>query len=245
MITTTKLTTAKLVLCTILLLTFIGCQNADIRPSYSTKYIQENKGKLTASVPEVYELGYTVLALTSTGQNDASVINTSSPYYQDLKAHFEKYKDHRAVKELDQKLTRFPGLVDDYLKGLFAYRMNDGRVVQRENYRIYLNKIEFSRYQLLLQDFYRATDFQKFYNEHKGTYDELIRNSNELVNLEKAKAMIGDADGYQIVLSPLAKGHAGKLMLRTEAYKECVVFPTVTTDEFTFGKGEKDVISKR
>jgi hypothetical protein len=222
------LTVAVIVIATASFLT--SCKTANVAAHYSTKYINANNGKLSAQVPETYELGYAMLALTNLAQNDTSIINTNTPYYNDLITWLGKHKNHKGVLQLNAQLSRNPKMIKNYLDGLYAFKMNGNRFVLKESYRIDLNKIDFKRYALLLQSFYKETNFHEFYTLHQGYYAGMIQNANSSYSFEEAqKTLNRPAKGYQIILSPLTKGYAGTMEIKGRTYSEYIVFPRAAT----------------
>lgn len=227
--------------------TFNSCKSLDVAPRYTEHYIKNNEGKVSTHVPEAYELGYVVLALTDAARKDSTLINTNTAYYKEVMSYFDKHKNHNAVTRLNHDLTAFPKKVTTYRNGLSAFRMHNGRFVLDENYRIDVNKMEFSRYELLLQEFYHASNFGKFYTEHKDVYDRMIADASATITYASLQQQLNknkDAKSYKIVLSPLLKGSPDMMLIKEAGFSECVIFPYLAPNGLIYGDGKDEVISK-
>jgi len=215
-----------------------SCKSYNVAARYNSKYINNNNGKLSAQVSETYELGYTMLALTDLAQNDTAIVNHDTPYYQDLMAWFGKYKNLKGVKQLNADLTRNPKLIKSYLDGLYAFQLNNGRFGLKSSYRIDLNKVDFKRYGILLEKFYKESNFQEFYAQHSGLYAQMeLKATNDYTFDEAQKTLNATVKGYHIILSPLTKGYAGTMEIKSRSYSEYIVFPrAVNTNMSTAAK---------
>ncbi len=202
-----------------------SCKTQDVSSHYTSNYIKSNKGSLNAEVPEAFELGYTILALTDLAQKDSTLIDKSTPYYKEVMARFGKFKDHRAVKVLDQTLSKHPEMFKNFRNGLYAFKMHDGRFVVKENYRIDVNRFGFTRFEHLFQDFYSDTHFDKFFAEHASQYAGMVAKANSFINYDAAQKMFNDHKNYKLILSPLMKGQIGTMQISSGQYTELVIFP--------------------
>jgi len=237
--------------CTTLLIaaftTFTSCKSLDVAPRYTDHYIKSNEGKVTTQAPEAYELGYVILALTDVARRDSALIDTKSAYYKDVMSYFEKYKSHNAVTRLNRDLTAFPKRLSTYRNGLSAFNMHNGRFALDENYRIDVNKMEFNRYSLLLQDFYRDSNFGKFYTEHKAVYARMVAEASGIATYASLQQQLNknkDAKSYKILLSPLMKGTPDMMLIKGNGFSECIMFPYLTPQGLVYGDGKEEMISK-
>jgi len=220
-----------------------SCTSYDVAPRYTDKYIASGTGNLTAQVPEAYELGYAVLALTDLAQKDTSLIDKSTPYYKEFTAYFAKYKNHKAVVQLNQSLVTYPKLFKSYRNGLYAFKMFDDRLVLKDNYRIDVNKMKFSRYQRLLQNFYSVTKFHKFYNAHENVYKQLVKRSDNFLSFDIAQKIISkDSKSFQVVLSPLTKGYPATMEIKSKGFVESIIFPYVDNNGLVYGEKSDEII---
>ncbi|WP_295768395.1 DUF4932 domain-containing protein [uncultured Mucilaginibacter sp.] len=217
-----------------ILITIGGCKSYDVTSRYTPRYIASNTGKLAVVTPEAYELGLSILALTELAGRDTSLINTNTDYYRNFKAYFDKYKSHKAVVQLNAGLTSAK-MVEQFRNGLFAFRLIDGRFALNENYRIDNSKIQFKRYAILFEDFYRDSNFEGFYSAHQSTYSQMRQKAEGLVNFDNLKSTLNkDANSFHIVVSPLMKGFAGTMDIKGMNFNECVVFPYLTPSSLVY-----------
>ncbi|WP_158825787.1 DUF4932 domain-containing protein [Mucilaginibacter lacusdianchii] len=225
---------------------FTSCKSYNVASRYTSKYINANTGKVSAQVPETFELGYTMLALTDLAQTDTTIINKNTAYYHELMAWFNKYKDHKGVRHLNADLNRNANMIKCYLDGLYAFQLNDGRVALKTSYRIDLNKVDFKRYALLLQNFYKETNFHEFYTQHQGMYADMVQRANGMFNYnEMQKGISTQANGYQVVLSPLINAYAGTMQIKGHTYNECIVFPRMSTNGLSYAFKENIAIDNK
>ena len=219
-----------------------GCKNYDVTPHYGSKYIAANTGKVTANVPEAYELGWVVLALTDVAQRDTGLIDVNTSYYKDFTAHFNKFKNHQAVVQLNT-LASSPKMLEKFRNGLFAFGIYRGRFALNENYRIDNSKVEFKRYARLLEDFYSDSNFKQFYASHQDTYKQMIQKANTNLSFDGVqKALNKDVKSYHVILSPLMKGLPGVMDIKDTDFSESVIFPYLSPNGLVYGKASTDII---
>lgn len=211
-------------------LSFTSCKSYDVASRFNSKYITASTGKMSAEVPENFELGYAMLALTNLAQKDTSIVDQNTAYYNDLMAWMSKYKNHKGVELLNATLTRNPKLVKSYLDGLYAFKMNGNRFALKSSYRIDLNKVDFKRFAMLLEKFHKDSHFHEFYVQHNGLYADMVQKANTLYSFNEAKTVNGTVKGYQVILSPLTKGYAGTMEIKGHAYSELIIFPRMSVN---------------
>ncbi len=204
---------------------FSSCQTQNIASRFTSKYAKANTGKVVAQSSEAVELGYTMLALTELAQKDTNLVDHNSAYYVELMKFFGKHQNDKGVEQLNAQLTRNPEFVKNYVDGLFAFQMNNGRFGLKADYRIDLNKIDFKRYDSLLEKFYHATNFHSFYMQHQDLYAQMVQKANEQYNMASLQSTV-NAKGFQVVVSPLTKA-TSTLTIKGSAYTEGVVFATI------------------
>lgn len=209
---------------------FTSCKSYDVASRFNSKYATANAGKMTAEVPETFELGYAMLALTSVAQKDTAMVDQNTAYYHDLMNWMSNHKNHKSVELLNTAITRNPKLVKSYLDGLYAFQMNGNRFALKSSYRIDLNKVDFKRFALLLEKFNKDTRFHEFYVNHNSLYADMVKKANSLYTFNDAKMVNSNVKGYQIVLSPLTKGYAGTMEIKGHAYSEMIIFPRLSVN---------------
>jgi hypothetical protein len=222
---------------------FTSCQSYHVASRYTSHYIKDNQGHLSAQVSESFELGQAMLALTAVAQNDSSLINRNTLYYSELMTWMKGHEQHKGVKQLNALLARNPQFIQSYLDGLYAFDLHEGRFALKTNYRIDLNRVDFKRYALLLESFNKATRFHEFFMAHQDLYAQMQQVAQNSLTLNMAKQQ-GNAKGYRMVLSPLTGSQQNLLLIKGHAYTECILFPRLkaqgTNLTFAFNNATAD-----
>lgn len=227
-------------LCTSVI-SFSSCKSTDIASRYTSKYINSNTNKITTQVPETYELGYIVLALTDYGQRDTNIINTHTLYYKEVVEYFSAYKNHHAVKLLNQELSKDSKHFRSFRDGLYAFKINNhDHFVLKSDYRIDLNKVNFKRFAPLLQDFAAKSNFLKFYNDHLSLYSKLVDYQTHQLTMENANKAVQSEYGtpfnsYHVIISPLMKGYS-TLAVNGRHFNECLIFTEAKNYTLLYGE---------
>ena len=204
-----------------------SCQTQNVASRFTSKYAKANAGKVYAQSSETVELGYAMLALTDFAQNDTTIINHNA-YYTEVVNKFSAFKNSKGVKQLNAQLSRNPSLAKSYVEGLYAFQMTGARFGLKADYRIDLNKIDFKRYGALLENFYKEAAFHSFYMQHEGMYSEMVAKANSEFTLSAAQKTI-NAQGYHIIVSPLAKGII-TMTIKGHVYTEGVIFAGINIE---------------
>jgi len=215
-----KLTAIVSLLATVASLT--SCQTQNVASRFTSKYAKANLGKVNVQSSETVELGYAMLALTDVAKNDTNIVNQNSAYYKELIVKMEKYKHLKGVKQLNAQLSRNPQLLKSYINGLYAFQMHDGRFGLKADYRIDLNKIDFKRYGILLEDFYKETGFHSFYIQHQNVYNQMVQKASDQYTIAEAQKTM-NAQGYHVIVSPLTKTIV-TMTIKGHVYTEGVIF---------------------
>ena len=208
-----------------------GCKSYDdVASRYTSKHIKANTNQVSAQVPETGELGYVLLALTDVGTSDTSLINKETPYYKEVIAHFNAFKDHKIVKQLNADLRNNSENFTHFRNGLYALKFSDNnRIVLKTDYRIDLNRVDFRRYTTGMQDFAKDSKFREFFAKHKDLYTRMVQDQSSQLTMNAAWATMGKHytqpfQSYQVVMSPLMKGYASSLAITGRGFRECLIF---------------------
>ncbi len=142
---------------------------------YDVHYRQSNKGKVAATVPEVYELINIAIALTEHAQKSGGLVSREMDYYSEMMAWFEPVKNDPLVTGLNKTLDTDPS-------SYFRLKMNGnsfefdtgGDIVLRKEY----NRTGFAgdRTNTLMpflermKSFAKASRFREFYAKHSAFY---------------------------------------------------------------------------
>jgi hypothetical protein len=208
-----------------------GCKSYDdVTSRYTSKHIKANTNQITAQVPETGELGYVLLALTDVGTSDTSLLNKDSQYYKEVIAHFNAFKDHKVIKQLNKDLRGNASNFTHFRNGLFAFELNDhNHMALKTDYRIDLNRVDFRRYTSGMADFVKQSKFREFYAKHKNMYAKLIQDQSSQLTMTSAWATMGKQytqpfQSYQIIMSPLMRGNSSTLAISGRGFRECLIF---------------------
>ncbi|MFD1255335.1 DUF4932 domain-containing protein [Mucilaginibacter terrae] len=208
-----------------------GCKSYDdVASRYTSKHIKANTNQIAAQIPETGELGYILLALTDVGTTDTSLINKDTQYYKEVIAHFNGFKNHKIVKQLNKDLQGNINNFTHFRNGLYAFKLNDrNRMVLKTDYRIDLNRVDFRRYTTGMQDFIASTKFREFYAKHKDLYTKIIQNQSSQLTMNAAWATMGKQytepfQSYQVIMSPLMRGNSSTLAISGRGFRECLIF---------------------
>ena len=74
------------------------------KASFSAKFVQEQKGKVLVSIPEVQELVHIIFAITEKGLSDSDMVNHEGPYYSDVIKHFKPFANEEIVLKMNKDL---------------------------------------------------------------------------------------------------------------------------------------------
>lgn len=74
---------------------------ADQVARFPQSYIEQNRGRASFRIPEVYELSNIILAMSDYGQNQQWVVFKNSAYYQAVEAHFRPFRSHPVFAALN------------------------------------------------------------------------------------------------------------------------------------------------
>lgn len=205
-----------------------GC-NGESNAQFNEKFIKENKGKYSITVPEVQELVHIGFALTETGLQDHNLVNHDSEYYQEVMEYFGRHKDDKLIKRLDFLLPElYPNVKMD---ACGFYFNEDGKIVQDLTYPTLNWSDENFIIPLLeeLQSFAEKTNFRKFFSAHRALYDKQISLLNIQAPVRKQWEWLEARfpyhyDHYWITFSPLTHGSHSTNRFENNGFKQTVMF---------------------
>lgn len=198
---------------------------------FSDKYKTIYNNKTVIEVPEVYELVNVIIALTAKGINDSNIVNHETEYYKDVIKYFEKHKNEKAVLSFDSVLQK-EWWKYFYLKmDAYAFGLNKGEIINNDIYdRVswdYLNTIQ--PFTKELENFYRKTNFSKFYNNHKSFYNTQIKYYSDSLNISEMQQWLNKNfpsttyNCFKIIFSPLVGGSQSANKFENNGFKEAQV----------------------
>ena len=199
---------------------------------FDAAYRSANAGKISAEVPEVYELVNVAMALTPTGIEDRNLIYQGSEYYKAVRAWFDPYRDQPVVAALDAALRQGPGVYPRLKMNGYAFVFDpNSRIVQSPVY----DRTSFAgeRSNALrpfiegLQSFADASRFRAFYAQNQPTYAAQIDFFRSAADVEGMRSWLNSNfpgatpyDSYKIIFSPLVAYNQSATWLESEGFKE-------------------------
>ena len=152
---------------------------------FSNNYKILYNNKTVIEIPEIYELVNVIIALSDKGLNDSDLVNHETEYYKDVMNYFEKFKNEKAVLSFNTVLQKewwkyFYLKMDAYAFGLTKGKIINNGIYDRVNWD-YLNTI--LPFTEGLENFYKKTNFSKFYKNHQPLYNSQIKYFKENINI--------------------------------------------------------------
>ena len=202
------------------------------RAHYTRAYIEENRGKVIAEIPEVFELANIIIAIANHElTNNPYSVFQQGEYYERVLQHFLPFKNHPLISEIRRE---FSG--ED--QGSKYYRFRDNSVcyvfkgdsiVNAGLYSVVFSPDLFKEYIDLVEDFARVSGFREFYDANQSYYQEQIQKYKERVPVKKMWDWLENNfpqryDCYKVIFSPLIQGMHHTERFETKKFKEIVMF---------------------
>jgi hypothetical protein len=164
-------------------------------------------------LPETYELSNIILALTEYGRTDQWEVLKGTKYYQDVLDYFEPVKNHPLLDSVNYSRAKW----EDYLSfrtDAYVFEFDANNKLKRKNdFSAVEGHTPFDKNIDLINDFVEKSNFRKFYNQQKETYNYIVQNYKDYYYIDKSFKFLDDKIGkpqtyaneskYVIVLSPL------------------------------------------
>ena len=197
---------------------------------FDKKFQAEHKGKTSVEIPEMYELVNIAIAMTPTGIADKDLVYQNSDYYTRMRAWFDKYQNHPLLAAFDAELKK-------NANNYFNLKMNGNSFEFDKNGKIVKSKIydrtgwgkknALEPFLAQLQSFADETNFRKFYQENRKTYDEQTVFYRDVANIAEMKRWLdknfptsNNYDFYRIVFSPLVAYNQSTIWFESNGFKE-------------------------
>jgi hypothetical protein len=184
-------------------------------------------------VPEVYELGNIILALTNY-QSLAGHTVLPGPYLTRVGAQFVGMRDHPLIAELNTRLTSGGSWNYDTYYGFrenaFVYEFGLTSLARKPGYtRAWGGADIFTRELQRVEDFSNRSGFRAFYAGEAPFYEGQVRRYQELVSIERMWRWLEERfpnryDRYRIVFSPLINGSHSTQRFTTAGVRETIMF---------------------
>ena len=197
---------------------------------FDEAYREAHRGRITATVPEVYEMVNVAIALTPyTRRDDNYLVAKRTPYYEEVMRHFSAVEQHPFVRWLDAELER--GNYSSTKMNGYAFVFDASGDIRRS--RVYNSTNFVGQGNTLLpeleqmQSFADASDFQDFYLSHLELYAEQESFMRDSLGVEQMldwlRRNFSDVEFYDhvnIVFSPLVRGHQSVTWFRYPGFSE-------------------------
>lgn len=198
---------------------------------FTSTYIQSHKGKYSIEVPEVHELVHTIMALAPVGIRDSNLVDHETDYYQEVMKTFAPYKNHPAVKKVNDLMAagRYGHLKMDACG--YRYDASGLKLLKDPIY----NRMNWSNENFMeslvkdLEDFSRKSKFRTFFASHKNYYRQLITTMEQQTPIRKQwdwleKRFPNKYDNYRITFSPLVNGYHCTNNFESNNFKQTIMY---------------------
>jgi hypothetical protein len=190
---------------------------------YDAAYIQQYRGKVTAEIPEVYELSNIILAIADKFHQTNYGRPVEGEYYWAVIDWFAPFKDHalfNALKNFD-----YYSIVENGP----AYVFVNDEIKSSDIYNGFRAKDALAKNMELLESFASASDFRTFYQKQQPYYFSLIKQfqvDTQPKNIWKWLELQFPAryHSYKVFFSPLGSGRHSARMYENNGFKESVMF---------------------
>lgn len=187
-----------------------------VSASFSQHYIDENEGKISYEIPEVYELANIIWTLSPSGKT-ATDLQKNTDYYKRVEKYFSPYLDHPVFKKLQFQKNEIANQYYEFRENSFIYKFEGNRIVNGgvHNY-VFGSDWDgftnlFTDLLPLVKDFAVQSNFRKFYVANKKFYNDDLRRVEELLPVRSMwnwleKEFPARHNAYKIIFSPLIGG---------------------------------------
>lgn len=182
---------------------------------YSNAQIAEQQ--FSIEISEAFELANILVALTKFGENDDNIVRKNTVYYDSVMSYFSVYKNHRAIRKLndffDKSKSQNYRNYNYFRTGSYFSSIQNQQLVRNKH--SYSNET-FTKFESDINDFIKETGFQKFFNNHRQTYDGYVSTYMSTVPLEDIISWLNQQfparyGKFNIAMSPLIGGNHNTL----------------------------------
>lgn len=190
---------------------------------YDARYIQQHNNKVTAQIPEVYELTNIILALSDKFHQTHYGMHTEGNYYLKVIEWFAPFKDHELFSTLDE--VDYYSLVENGP----AYVFHQEQIQTSEIYHGFRAKDAVEEHIVLLEKFAKASDFRAFYKQHQPYYVSLTQRFHTDTQPNNIWKWLESQfpqryHSYKVFFSPLGAGRHSARMYSQNDFRESVMF---------------------
>ncbi|WP_293746684.1 DUF4932 domain-containing protein [uncultured Paraglaciecola sp.] len=190
---------------------------------YDNTYIQQHRGKVTAEVPEVYELTNIVLALADKFHQTNYGSHSEGDYYLQMIKWFAPFKDHALFSALNN--VDYYSLVENGP----AYVFVNDKIESSDIYNGFRAQDAVADNLELLENFAETSNFRTFYQQQQLYYLGLTKQfltDTQPKNIWKwlESQFPAKYQSYKVFFSPLGAGNHSARMYTDGDFKESVMF---------------------
>lgn len=199
------------------------------RANFTKEYQLGKHGSIDVSVPEVYELVNVAIAISKYGKIKEGLVVKDSKYYKRVIKWFEKYSDHKFVKEINTLLEADTWSYFNVKMNGHAFIFENGKIVRNPFFGStgFMNNNLLAPYMNLMQDFSDKSNFQKFYKGETPFYDSQIRYFSFNIGLKDMMKWLkrnfpgkGSYDYTHVIFSPLVGSNQSLINFEDNGFKE-------------------------
>lgn len=188
---------------------------------FDKNYINQNKGKVTFEIPEVYELANIIWTLSPSGKK-ANGLNLESDYYKRVNAYFKPFSNHPIFKYLDFPDSLSDNKYYDFRENSFAFNFKISNLANTEllfngpYFYVYGDELAdsslFGKLKLLVEDFATKSKFRQFYKSNINYYNTQVKRERQLLPVKQMWKWLEEQfpkqkyHSYKVVFSPLIGG---------------------------------------
>jgi hypothetical protein len=193
--------------------------------TYSSEYVEENRGKVIVEIPEVFELANIAIAISEEGLKHPNRVRKRGAYYERVLEHFKPFKDHPLIAEPDMH-RNFNYFFRD---NAACYVFDGNKIVRAGIYSKMRTPNLFRKHLAQAVDFAKVSGFRKFYRENQAFYQEQLQRYKQKVPIRKMWAWLQEKfparhDCYKVVFSPLIGGSHETRHFQSKGFSETIMF---------------------
>ena len=199
---------------------------------FDEAYQKANRGKISAEVPEAYELVNVAIALTPTGIADKNLVYQKSRYYDAMRAWFDPYRGHPLVATIDSILRINIGRYSSLKMNGYAFEFDSSgtlvpsRIYDRTGF---MSERRNPLQPLLpeLRSFAETSRFRDFYRKQRATYASQIAFYADTARIDRMRSWLNrnfprsrGYDSFKVIFSPLVAYNQSSTWLESNGFNE-------------------------
>lgn len=221
---------------------------------FTKAFAKANKGKYHIEVNEVKELLIIMQAITDYGLGNDDMFDQEGDYYKEVLAHFKPFKNELIILKMDSLLKESPLNYIFFTGNSKTYNFDGDTLIPDQFYlfpaqevaKVKIDVNPITTYKKEIEEFAKKSNFRKFYKDHQPFYEQLYKDYEQKVNLQKQWRWLENNfeaknDSYVIYTSKLINGLNYTTGYNQDGFKLIeMILPAVSV---TPGKSEKELES--